>query len=316
MKKRLLLFIAACATVLMASPVFAEETHELVPLYPEGNVAYAYDAENAPTAVTEVDFFGAPLELPTESYDPYISAYTVENPIYSVIFFPGSGYFHMDSYALEGTDIAQKMNERGISCFVVGYRVSPNDYRGILADGQRAVRYVRYHADDYGIDPDKIAVFGFSAGGHLALMTTEHPDYTVEDENYVPDEIDEISSMPNACLLGYPVVTMEEGVTFEPGAQVFFNGEATAEARAQFSAENSLPDDMGPVFIWLCADDDLVPNANSLRLAAACDEKGIPYELHVFQSGGHGIGLAEGIDTSSWFDLSVDFINRLAASDE
>ena len=289
------------------------EDHLLLPLYGESNVAYAYDGVNAPTKVTEVQFLGEPLAMPmVEEYDPYISAYTVENPIYTVIFFPGSGYFHMNSYALEGTDIAKKMNERGISCFVCGYRVSPNDYRGILADGQRAVRWVRYHADEYGVDPEKIAVFGFSAGGHMALMTCEYPEYAVEDPNYVKDVIDEMSAMPNACLLGYPVVTMEEGVTFEPGAQVFFNGEATKQARAKYSAEDHVPENMPPVFMWLCADDNLVPNANSLRLAAQLDKMNIPYELHVFREGTHGIGLAEGLDCAAWFDLSVSFINRVA----
>lgn len=310
MKKLLLLAAAAC-TLALTAPALAED-YELIPLYPEGNVAYAYDAENAPTAVTQVEFLGSMLDLPTESYDPYLAAFPVENPIYSVVFFPGSGYFHMNSFEMEGVDIARKMNEQGISCFVCGYRVSPNDYRAILADGQRAVRYVRYHAEDYGIDPEKIAVFGFSAGGHLALMTSEHTDFAVEDPNYTPDEIDEVSCKPNAVLLGYPVVTMEEGVTFEPGAQVFYNGEATEEARAAYSAELAVPEDMGPVFIWLCADDNLVPNANSLRLAAQCDALGIPYELHVFQQGGHGIGLAEGMEASAWYDLAVSFIQRLA----
>ena len=311
--KRTLIMLLALLLALSGFALAEEQAHELLPLYPEGNVAYAYDAENNPTKVTEVEFLGSPLPLPmTEPYDPYIAAYTVENPIYTVIFFPGSGYFHMNSFGLEGTEIAEKMNEAGISCFVCGYRVSPSDYNAILADGRRAVRYVRYHAEEYGVNPDKIAVFGFSAGGHLALMTCEFPDMPVDDPNYTPDEIDAMSAMPNACLLGYPVVTMEEGVTFEPGAQVYYNGEATEEARAAFSAEDHLPENMVPTFIWLCADDPLVPNANSLRLAAKLDEMKVPYEVHLFQEGGHGVGLAEGTPCSAWYDFSVAFIQRLA----
>ena len=73
-----------------------------------------------------------------------------------------------------------------------------------------------------------------------------------------------------------------------------------------------MPENMPPVFMWLCADDNLVPNANSLRLAAQLDKMNIPYELHVFREGTHGIGLAEGLDCAAWFDLSVSFINRVA----
>ena len=310
-----LVSILALILVLSCFTALAEAAEpELEPLYPEGNVAFAYDAENNPTSVTEIEFFGNTIPLPmTEPYDPYIKAYTVENPIYSVIFFPGSGYFHMNSFEIEGVDIARKMNEYNISCFVCAYRVSPSDYHAILADGQRAVRYVRYHADDYGIDPDKIAIFGFSAGGQLTLYTCEDPDREVDDPNYVPDEIDQVSAMPNAILLGYPGVSWKKGLAFEPGAAVFFNGEPEDEMRAKFSTEDFIPDNMVPTFIWLCADDPLVPNANSLILAEKLAEKKIPYEVHVFQAGGHGSGLSEGTPCEPWFDLSVAFIQRLAA---
>ena len=311
MKKLSWMLIVALIVSLFAFTAVAEDAVTPVEIWPEGNVPYEYDPVNAPTTVTQFELWGSTMDVPTESYAPYMMAYTVENPIYSVVLMPGGGYFHMNSLELEGSAIAAKFNEAGISCFVVAYRIGPNDYRGILADGQRAMRYVRYHAADYGIDPDKIAMMGFSQGGHLSIMTAEHTEFAIDDPDYVPDEIDSVSCAPNALILGYPVVTLEEGVTFEPGALIFCNG--NQELREKYSGENAVTADLGPVFIWLCADDDLVPPENSYRLAQACAEAGVEYELHVFQEGGHGIGLAEGQDCSIWMNLAIDFVERLAA---
>lgn len=320
MKKRVKILTAILtATALSVIGIVPVLGAEMEPLYAEGNVPFANVESEDPSWVDPDDeqsnellnMFGK--EGPDESYEPFLEAYPVENSAYSVVIFPGGGYFQL-SYESEGTDIAKAYNEAGISAFVVKYRIAPSDYRGILADGQRAVRYVRYHADDYKIDPDKIAVCGFSQGGHLALMTCEHPDYTINDENYTPDEIDEESSMPNACITGYGVVTLEKEKTFEIGAQIFTHCDDSL--RDEYSAEKGISDDMCPVFSWLCADDPLVPPENSFLLANACEEKNIPYELHVFQNGGHGIGLAEGLNASAWLDLSVSWLENLSDTNE
>ena len=143
---------------------------------------------------------------------PAIVPYVVEGSDRAVIIFPGGGYFQV-SMTGEGTDIAEAYNKQGISAFVVYYRANSNkvyNKEAMLADAQRAVQTVRYYADSFGIDKNKIAVCGFSAGGHLALMLGTH----TPTENLGYDVIGEESSIPNAMILGYPVTTLGDGTYY------------------------------------------------------------------------------------------------------
>lgn len=129
-------------------------------------------------------------QIPTLT--PYLSSRNTTGGC--VIICPGGGYGSI-AYEYEGVDIAKYFMARGISAFVLKYRVAPYDYHAALSDVMRAIRYVRYYAGDYGIDPEKIAIMGFSAGGHLACMAAEHFDYGKE----MGDAIDKTSSRPNAA---------------------------------------------------------------------------------------------------------------------
>lgn len=306
-----------------------------VSLYAEGNVPYAFDSQrDAPSLPSEAaidsvveaqlemarkrhpegvdedalrEMFRAQIDISESSYEPTLRAYLVQGSEAAVIVFPGGGY-HMLSRQTEGSDIAHALNDLGVTAFVVKYRIAPCDYRAILSDGQRAVRYVRHHAAEYGVNPEKIAVCGFSQGGHLALMTCQHPEFEIDDPSYQRDAVDAVSSLPNACVVCYGVATLEKGHTFEVGAEIFTHGDDGL--RATYSAENGVTAAMCPSFIWLNGDDLLVPAEGAYRLAEACAAREVPYEFHVFEAGGHGCGLGEGLPCGQWLPLAYGWLKR------
>lgn len=305
-------------------------------LYAEGNVPYAYDLEKdtpslpseaAIDAVIEAHLamdrvaygdkydeeklrarYRSAIDTGGETYEPTIKGYLVEGSRSAVVIYPGGGY-HSLSSKIEGSAVAHAFNAKGISAFVVKYRIAPCDYRAILSDGRRAIRYVRAHAGEYGIDPDRIAACGFSQGGHLALMTCQHPEFEIDDAAYRPDGADEVSGLPNACIVCYGVATLEKGHTYEVGAEIFTHGDDGL--RALYSAENGVTDDMCPTFIWLNADDLLVPVEGAYRLADALKARGVPYAFHVFESGGHGCGLGEDLPCGAWLSMACVWLDRV-----
>ncbi len=212
-----------------------------------------------------------------------------------VIVFPGGGYHGRANH--EGEPISRWLNSIGINSFVLEYRVEPYTYRAILGDALRAVRLVRYRAAEFGVDPNKIGVLGFSAGGHLACMTAlRHMDAELD----VNDPVDTVSSRPDLAILCYPVISF---VSFhhQGSMQRFLGEEATWEMRKRFSGENIVTEEAPPMFIWHTAPDAGVPCENSLLLAKTLKEKNVPFSLHIYPNGGHGKGLAEDIPvTCMW----------------
>lgn len=233
----------------------------------------------------------------------------------SVVIFPGGGYsgraFH------EGEPIAQMLNKSGISAFVVNYRVKPYKYPSQLADAQRAVRFVRFNAEEFEVSPEKISVLGFSAGGHLAVMAMEKFDTKLEK----CDEIDEVSARPDGAILCYPVVSLltREYNGRKPFAHFgtshnLLGEDASVEMQKSLSGELNVPENCPPVFIWHTFNDGGVPVYNSLYLAEALREKNIKTELHLFPDGPHGLGLADGNGceniphVAQWAGLLVNWI--------
>lgn len=235
------------------------------------------------------------------------------NPIKTgcVIVCPGGAYYGHASY--EGDPVSEYIRDHGISAFTLEYRYYPYDYVAIHADINRAVRWVRYHADEYNIDPDKIAVMGFSAGGHLACAGATVFDYGVE----TGDEIDKLSCRPDAAILCYPVVSMKRAVTHEDTRFVFIGRyeeefkEGTLVPR--FSGEEAVKEDTPPMFIWHTAADSAVKVENSLFLATSLAKYKIPFELHVFPEGEHGLNLALDFDggAKAWAPLMIDWLKRM-----
>jgi acetyl esterase/lipase len=206
----------------------------------------------------------------------------------AVIVCPGGGYCGKADY--EGAPIARFLNSVGISAFVLDYRVSPYQHPYPLLDAQRAIRVARYHAKAMAIKADKIGMLGFSAGGHLSATAGTHFDAGSPDAK---DPVERMSCRPDALVLCYPVVTF--GEFRHDGSKVALIGENPTEAlRQSLSNETQVTAQTPPAFLWHTANDQAVPVENSLLFAAALSKHKVPFELHVYPDGPHGLSLGEG----------------------
>lgn len=219
---------------------------------------------------------------------PTITAYPASSKG-AVVIFPGGGYTGRAEH--EGKGYATYLQSIGITSFVVDYRVAPYKNPAQISDAIRAVRYVRYHADKYGIDKDKIAVMGSSAGGHLAGSVSVHFDKKMYEET---DEIDKESCRPDATILCYPVIDMFE--YRHDGSRQNLIGERALHADKELmSLYKHVTKDTPQAFIWHTSSDQAVPVENSLLYADALSKVQVPYEMHIYPIGRHGLGLAEAI---------------------
>ncbi|MBE7025433.1 MAG: alpha/beta hydrolase [Ruminococcaceae bacterium] len=251
----------------------------------------------------ETPYFKPEYEQEEPALVPYLLNDGKVHPC--VIVFPGGGYHHRANH--EGEPIAQWLNTLGIHSFVLEYRVTPYTYPAILGDGLRSVRLVRHRAAEFGIDPDKIGVLGFSAGGHLAYMTALRYQ---DAELYPSDPIDAESSKPNLAIPCYAVASFEQ---FHHGGSAanFLGEENTAEMRHKYSAENNVTEDTPPMFIWHTMGDPVVPVENALNMARALRAKRVPFALHIYPNGGHGRNLAKDIpQTCTWPDACAAWLSE------
>jgi acetyl esterase/lipase len=219
----------------------------------------------------------------------------------SVVICPGGGY-RILAIDHEGYAIARWFNKRGITAFVLKYRL-PNeeamDEKAIvpLLDAQQAIRLVRQNAEEWGLDPFKIGIMGFSAGGHLASTVGTHfqkPVGSVEDTTSV---------RPDFMILGYPVVSMLETTTHGGSRKALLGSDPPLDLVRRFSNELQVTSETPPTFIVHSTDDQAVPVENSLRLYQALVEHSVPSEMHLYESGGHGYGMAEAEEAlSSWMN--------------
>ncbi len=200
----------------------------------------------------------------------------------TVVILPGGGYSCRAPH--EGEGYALYLNSIGLDAFVVDYRVSPTRFPYPLLDSRRAIRTVRANAEKYGIDPDKVAIMGSSAGGHLASITATYKK-PIDGEGV--DEIDAFDYMPNAQILCYPVIDIA-GHVGSFNNLLGDNVSKHKEVTSYLLADKSTP----PLFLWHTSSDGGVDVNNSLRYATRLHELGIPYEMHIYPIGVHGLGLA------------------------
>ncbi len=210
----------------------------------------------------------------------------------AVIIFPGGGYWGRAEH--EGKSYALFLNKYGISAFVVDYRVHPNKFPSQLIDARRSVRYVRYFAEKFGIDKDKIAVMGSSAGGHLVSMLST---YREEVEGEIFDEKDCEDYLPNKQILCYPVINLyDDGITHIGSGDALI-GDSLQKGgdvmmRMRLSANLTADDKTPEAFMWHTFDDELVDVRNTLFYADRLKQVGVPCEVHIYPHGRHGLGLA------------------------
>jgi len=238
------------------------------------------------------------------SLTPYLV--TSEEPGPAVIVCPGGGYSHRAAH--EGEPVARWLNQLGFSAFVLHYRVAPSRYPYPIMDGQRAVRLVRSRAVEWNLDPDKIVLLGFSAGGHLATMVGTRFDL---GNPAAEDPVERVSSRPDALVLCYPVVSF--GAYAHRGSVNNLLGEEYDPALVnELSGEKNVSPQTPPVFVWHTADDASVPVENTLMLVTALRQQGVPFAAHIFPSGRHGLGLAdENPEVAVWKELCAHWLQKL-----
>lgn len=224
----------------------------------------------------------------------------------AVIIFPGGGYSYV-SIDKEGYKTADWFNQLGIVAFVVKYRL-PDDaimtqkHNGPLQDAQQAIRYVRKHASKYGVDPNKIGVAGFSAGGHLAASASTLFDKPVYSNT------GNISARPDFSILVYPVISMTDALTHQ-GSKINLLGESAPESLVkEFSTEHQITSKTPATFLAHAADDGAVPVGNCLVYYQQLLKFKVPSELHIYERGGHGFGLGYNENTKQW---TSDLVNWL-----
>lgn len=229
----------------------------------------------------------------------------------ALLVIPGGGYMRV-VLDKEGTALVPAFaGAGGVTLFVLRYRLPGEGHAQAaqvsLADAQRALRLIRAHASDYAIDPARVGVMGFSAGGHLAAMlATQHARAVYA----AVDAADTLSARPDLQLLVYPVIAMQ-GQAAHAGSRRQLLGEAPSEAAVRAASPQAwVQAQSPPAFLLHAQDDAAVPVANSLLYAQALLQAGVSTELHVFPRGGHGFGVrgAEGLTAAAWPQLALDWM--------
>ncbi len=228
-----------------------------------------------------------------------------DKPLPCIVIYPGGGYHHRAEH--EGTPYAEFFNKRGMHAVVVHYRVYPNFDPAPLADAQRAIKIVRANADKWKIDPDRIVTMGSSAGGHLAACTITLPDVCEEPQ----DEIDKMSCKPNGAILCYPVISVIDSFAHIGSGKHLLGEKRHQREGTYFSLNNHVTSETPKVFMWHTSDDSVVNVKNSLVFGEMLRDNGIPFEMHIYPHGKHGLGLAlEREDIRPWADLAADWVER------
>ena len=236
---------------------------------------------------------GAPGALGTSSNDiPTLTPYLVEGTNATgaaMVICPGGGYAHLAPH--EGNDYALWLNQHGITCFVLKYRLGSSGYHhpAMLNDAARAVRWVRAHAGEYKIDTKRVGLMGSSAGGHLTATLLTHFD--AGDAN-ASDVVERQSSRPDLGILCYAVISMGD-FTHQGSKNNLLGKNPSPELVQLLSNELQVTTNTPPCFLWTTFEDKTVPMENTMLFAEALRKNHVPFDLHVYQKGGHGMGLKD-----------------------
>ena len=296
------------AFIAMSFVVTAQEI--TLPLWPEGKVPnYQKTDETEKSDSTEIVRISKVQNPEIAVFLPSKRNATGQ----AVVICPGGGYGIL-AYDWEGTDIAKWLNSKGVAAIVLKYRL-PNSKSNIvphmspLMDAKRAIRMVRAHADKWNLKKNQVGIMGFSAGGHLASTAGTHFD---NGQTNATDSLEKLSSRPDFMVLVYPVITMSKAVMHSGSRDNLIGKKPDAQLANFYSNELQVTKQTPPTFLVHATDDSGVPVENSLLFYQALKEHGVPAELHVYPKGGHGFGLALGIEeTESWTDRCIDWLRSL-----
>jgi acetyl esterase/lipase len=243
-------------------------------------------------SIPRIDFYSAPSEKSTGT---------------AVLICPGGGYGVLAT-GHEGKDIAKWFNSLGISAFVLKYRLPDETIMtdktiGPLQDAQQAMRIIRQNSKDWNINPEKIGVMGFSAGGHLAATLSTHYNDKVYEADF------STSARPDFSILIYPVISMDSTITHMGSRINLLGKKPTDEIVARYSNELQVNKKTPPAFLVHSIDDGAVPVENSINYVLALRKSKVPCELHLYQSGGHGYGMGRSSNTeSTWPEACIKWL--------
>ncbi|MEO8520092.1 MAG: alpha/beta hydrolase [Acidobacteriota bacterium] len=280
--------IVACVVLSSVMPGRAQ-----APAPPSANQPAAPRAA-APSGPQEILLWagGAPGALGQADADkPTITAYPAPRGSSgtAVVVAPGGGYGGL-AMEHEGKQIAYWYNAMGVTAFVLKYRLGPRYHHPVeLGDAQRAIRTVRSRAAEFNILPDRIGMMGFSAGGHLTSTAGTHFDNGKPD---AADPIDRASSRPDFLILGYPVVSFDPAVTHAGSVKNLLGDNPPQALRDELSNDLKVTPETPPTFLFHTANDPAVPVENSVRFFLALRKAKVPAEMHIFENGPHGVGMA------------------------
>lgn len=237
-----------------------------------------------------------------KQYQPAITVYSSGNdtvPSTAVIIFPGGGYDHL-AMKHEGVEIAEWLNSIGVTGIILEYRNKKGGFShpAPLMDAQRAIRTVRFRAKELNVNPARIGIMGFSAGGHLASTAGTHFDQGIPN---APDPIDQVSSRPDFMILCYPVIAFGEPYTHRGSQKNLIGDTPDKELVISLSNEKQVTADTPPTFLYHTDSDKGVLADNSIAFYMALRKANVPAELHIYRDGSHGLGLAKQIPgTRDW----------------
>ncbi len=273
----------------------AELSRPIIHLWPEGTAGV--DASVAEEIVPRH------FEVVKNIHNPTLTVFRPEKPNGTAVVICPGGAYSIIATGLEGYPVAEKLNEAGVTAFVLKYRLPTTEGADFkhpvpLYDALRAIQWVRYHTVEYELEADRIGIMGFSAGGHLAASVgTLYSEY-----NYGEDDISKVSSRPDFVCLGYPVITTREGVAngciWAP-----LPAEHSNEQSQELSCELNVNAQTPPTFLMHAKDDSGVLPENSVVLYEALKRNGVVTELKLYEQGGHGFGLGRhGTDSTQWLE--------------
>jgi len=304
-----LLAIGAGCAQAVAAPAAADEIVPLWPGRPPGDPGHAIERK-----IEERSHDPAhPDRWLTGIGRPELIVRRPANPNGSAVLVIPGGSYRFLAYDNEGAEQARWLNARGVTAFILLYRLPVEGWAARadvpLQDAQRAMRVIRAGAAGFGVKPDRVAVLGFSAGGHLAgSLATRHGEQV-----YAPvDAADRLSARPELAGLIYPVISLDSEFTHVESRDDLLGAGAPVARRAVYSVNKRVTAATPPMFLVHAADDGLVPVANTLALYQAMLDAKRPAELHVFDEGGHGFGirLPRTVPTSAWPALFATFAAR------
>ena len=281
-------------------------------LWPEGVPGFEPDGDNQEQSAERGEEifcrFISNIRVPSFQAFP---AKAENNTGAAVIVCPGGGYSGV-AIDHEGYDLARYFNAQGISAFVLKYRMpAPDGRHGLwrdapLADALRLIRIVRSRATQYGIDPNRVGIMGFSSGGHLAMLASNRYDKLPETDVTLAAQ----NPRPDFTSLIYPVISLYEGYCHLGSRHNLLGVAPTREMMKEYSGEYIVTEKTPKTFLALTEDDMVYPE-NSLRYFKACMEHHVPAEMHIFPEGGHGYGMrVRDLGIDSWPDLLSAWIKR------